>query len=53
MSNLIRFGRKIALPSTRQIRHELIVLMREDERLKEVARKKAAAENVAAPRPED
>jgi hypothetical protein len=48
MTNLIRFGRKIALPSTRQIRHELVMLMREDERLKEAARKKAA-ENLAIP----
>ncbi len=34
MSQLMRFGRKIALPSTRQIRHELIMLMLEDEKVR-------------------
>jgi len=34
MSQLMRFGRKAALPSTLQIRHELIIMIREQERLK-------------------
>lgn len=31
MAQLVRFGRKIALPSTRQIIHELRVMALEDE----------------------
>lgn len=38
----MRFGRRIALPSTRQIRHELLVFAAREE-----ARKKALAETHA------
>ncbi len=31
MSQLMRFGRRVALPSTRQIRHEVLVMMQEDQ----------------------
>ncbi len=27
----LRFGRRIALPSTRQIRHELLMMMQDDQ----------------------
>lgn len=33
MSQSMRFGRRIALPSTRQIRHELLMMMQEEQRL--------------------
>ncbi len=35
MAQSMRFGRRLALPSTRQIRHELIVLLAEEARLLE------------------
>jgi hypothetical protein len=31
MSQSLRFGRRISLPSTRQIRHELLMMMQQDE----------------------
>ena len=38
MARLTRFGRRVALPSTRQIRHELLVLLADDEaRLKQAS----------------
>lgn len=41
MANLMRFGRRLALPSTRQIRHELVTFgLREEARLKDVKDKK-------------
>ncbi len=41
MANLMRFGRRLALPSTRQIRHELVTFgLREAARLKDVEEKK-------------
>jgi hypothetical protein len=46
MSQLMRFGRRIALPSTRQIRHELLMMMQEDQR-----RLAAKTPDVAAPAP--
>ena len=51
MANLMRFGRRLALPSTRQIRHELVTFgLREEARLKDVAdKKKLDAESVAPP----
>ena len=49
MSRLQRFGRKIAVPSTRQIRHELIVLMREDERLANLKPEGPARDASASP----
>lgn len=51
MANLMRFGRRLALPSTRQIRHELVTFgLREEARLKDVeARKKVEAGVVAVP----
>ena len=48
MTITARFGRKLALPSTRQIRHELAVFSaKEDARMKDVEAKKLAAEPVA------
>lgn len=51
MANLMRFGRRLALPSTRQIRHELVTFgLREEARLKDVEeKKKLDAEAVARP----
>lgn len=41
MANLMRFGRRLALPSTRQIRHELVTFgLREEARLKDAEDKK-------------
>lgn len=41
MANLMRFGRRLALPSTRQIRHELVTFgLREEARLKDTDDKK-------------
>ncbi len=37
MAKLMRFGRRIALPSTRQIRHELVEMILEDNRKKAMA----------------
>ena len=37
MAKLMRFGRRIALPSTRQIRHELVEMILEDNRKKALA----------------
>ncbi len=47
MSQLMRFGRRIALPSTRQIRHELLTAIVEDERRK--ALKASEADLVPTP----
>lgn len=51
MANLMRFGRRLALPSTRQIKHELVTFgLREDARLKEIEdKKKPDVEVVARP----
>lgn len=50
MANLMRFGRRLALPSTRQIRHELVTFgLREDARLKEVEDKKKLDAAVVPP----
>jgi hypothetical protein len=46
MSQLMRFGRRIALPSTRQIRHELLMMMQEDQR-----RLAVKTPDIAAPSP--
>ena len=53
MTNLMRFGRRLALPSTRQIRHELVTFgLREEVRLKEFEdKKKTGADAVAVPAP--
>ena len=48
MTNSMRFGRRLGLPSTLQIKHELLLLMREDARVEE-ARKAEAARIAAAP----
>ena len=51
MARLTRFGRRLALPSTRQIRHELLVLMADDEaRLKAAALVSAQAEGTPVTR---
>ena len=52
MANLMRFGRRLALPSTRQIRHELVTFgLREEARLKDIEdKKKVEAEAVSVPR---
>jgi len=41
MSQLMRFGRKVGLPSTLQIRRELIGMIREEERMKILKASKA------------
>ena len=52
MTTSLRFGRKIPLPSTRQIRHELTVLMREEERRNVVkARESEASPSGYSPEP--
>ena len=49
MSDLMRFGRRLALPSTRQIRHELIAFgLREEARVKDLEKKKIDAEALPA-----
>ena len=49
----MRFGRRIALPSTRQIRHELLVFAaREDARHKALAETGAGAAEPPAPAPD-
>jgi hypothetical protein len=40
MSTTHRFGKRLPLPSTRQIRHELILMWAEDELKKSEARQK-------------
>jgi hypothetical protein len=40
MSTTHRFGKRLPLPSTRQIRHELILMWAEDELRKSEARQK-------------
>ncbi len=47
MTKNMRFGRRLSLPSTRQIKHELIVLMREDLR-RELAKAKEEASGSSA-----
>lgn len=50
MANLMRFGRRLALPSTRQIKHELVTFgLREDARLKGAEDKKKLDAEVIAP----
>lgn len=51
MGNLMRFGRRLALPSTRQIRHELVTFgLREEARLKDIEdKKKIEADVVSIP----
>lgn len=51
MANLMRFGRRLALPSTRQIRHELVTFgLREEARLKDIEdKKKIEADVVSIP----
>ena len=49
MAQLNRFGRRLALPSTRQIRHELLLVVQEDERRKAL---KAGAPDGAATAPD-
>ncbi|WP_020177160.1 hypothetical protein [Methyloferula stellata] len=46
MAQLMRFGRRIALPSARQIRHELLMMMQDDQR-----RLAVKTPDVAAPMP--
>ncbi len=46
MTNSMRFGRRLGLPSTLQIKHELMLLMREDARVADA--KKAEAARIAA-----
>lgn len=49
MANLMRFGRRLALPSTRQIRHELVTFgLREDARLKDIEDKKQVGSDPAS-----
>lgn len=50
MANLMRFGRRLALPSTRQIKHELVTFgLREDARLKDIEDKKKPDVELVAP----
>jgi len=52
MAQVMRFGRKIALPSTRQIIHELRVLAAEDARRRAAATPAGAdPETLATPLP--
>jgi hypothetical protein len=49
---LMRFGRRLDLPSTRQIRHELIVFgIAEDARLRELEERKSKLEGAGAGAP--
>ena len=50
MTILTRFGRRLPVPSTRQIRHELVTFaVREEARLKAVADKRTAEAETAKP----
>lgn len=42
MTTSMRFGRRLALPTTLQIKHELMLLMREDARVEEAQAAEAA-----------
>ncbi len=48
MTQSMRFGRRLGLPSTLQIKHELMLLMREDVRVEE-AKKAEAARSATGP----
>ena len=52
MASSTRFGRKIPLPSTRQIRHELTLLMQADEQRNAAkARESGASSPTGSPEP--
>jgi len=50
MLNITRFGRRLRLPSTRQLKHELLLSWLADQTAKEAAKTKVAAD-VARPEP--